>query len=102
MPHALIDFDTLAPGLRLWGMGYSAFSWLAIGNDEYSGKEQIRRMGLFLNAYAVQSYSIQQLAAFMVARQSALATWSASEGKSQIADWAATVREWTMREIMNL
>ncbi len=67
-------------------------------NDAYSGEEQIRRMGLFLDAYAVETYSIQQLAVFMVARQSALATRSASEGKSAIADWAAAVREWTMRK----
>jgi hypothetical protein len=100
MPYALIDFDTLAPGLRLWDLGYSAFSWLDIGNDDYSGKEQIRRMALFLDAYAVQGYSIQQLAVFMIARQSALASWSASEGKSEIADWAAAVRDWTIREIV--
>lgn len=100
MPKALIDFDTLAPGLRLWDLGYSAFSWLDIGNDEYSGNEQVRRMELFLDAYAFRSYTIHQLAVFVVARQSALATWSASQGKSEIADWAAAVREWTMREIV--
>ncbi len=56
MPGGLIDFDTIAPGLRLWDLGYSAFAWLDIGNDDYSGKEQIRRMKVFLDGYGMAAY----------------------------------------------
>ncbi len=100
MPGGLIDFDTIAPGLRLWDLGYSAFAWLDIGNDDYSGKEQIRRMKVFLDGYGMAAYSVRQLAVFIVARQSALSTWSGAEGRPEITSWAAEAREWTIRQIL--
>ncbi|GLQ57261.1 phosphotransferase [Devosia nitrariae] len=101
MPCGIIDFDTLAPGPRLWDLGYSAFSWLDIGNDdEYSGKEQIRRLGVFLDGYGMASLSVSELAVFVVARQSALSTWAHMQGKPEMAEWAAACREWTVREVL--
>ncbi|RVI98961.1 hypothetical protein CN193_22055 [Sinorhizobium meliloti] len=42
LPCALIG--TVARGLRLWVLGYSAFAWLDLGNFDYTGDEQIRRL----------------------------------------------------------
>ena len=47
LPYGIIDFDTIAPGLRLWDLGYSSFSWLDLGNPDYTGKEQLRRLFVF-------------------------------------------------------
>ena len=33
----MIDFDTAAPGTRLWDLGYSVMSWLDLGDDGYTG-----------------------------------------------------------------
>jgi thiamine kinase-like enzyme len=44
IPCAIIDFDTIAPGLRPWDLGYSAWLWLDIGDPDldYSADEQLR------------------------------------------------------------
>ncbi len=72
-PVGVIDFDTMAPGLRLWDLGYSVFTWLDLGNSQYPPHEQLRRLQVFAEAYDFPGYTAVQLAVFAVARQSALA-----------------------------
>lgn len=96
MPYGLIDFDTIMPGLRLWDLGYTAFSWLDLGNaDDYTGAEQIRRLTLFAEGYELPACSPPQIAAYALARQTRLASWARHRGMLEMADWAASAAAWT-------
>lgn len=100
VPVALIDFDTARPGERLWDLGYSAFTWLDLGNDCYSGLEQCRRLAVFADGYGIASCSAPRIAAYALARQSTLAASTRARGKHDIADWAAACADWTARHVV--
>jgi Ser/Thr protein kinase RdoA (MazF antagonist) len=99
LPYGIIDFDTIAPGLRLWDLGHSAWLWLNIGHSRYTADEQLRRLDLFTVAYDLPTCSVPQIAAFAVARQTALATWASARGDKLVADWASATADWTVRNI---
>ena len=99
-PYAMIDYDTVAPGSRLWDLGYSAFSWLDLGNDDYTGPEQVRRISAFANAYAHPQCSDAALAIHAVARQFHLATWGETIGQVAMCDWAHAAATWTMKNVV--
>lgn len=99
VPVGIIDFDTLKPGLRLWDLGYSAFGWLDLGDDGYTGDEQIERLRLFADAYGRDACSLETLAAFVVARQTALSAAGRAKGKADLAEWAAAAADWTVANI---
>lgn len=98
-PCGMIDFDTVAPGLRLWDLGYSAFAWLDLGNPDYTGDEQIRRLFILANGYGLPGCPAAQIAAYAVARQTALATSGRAKGRADMADWAASAASWTVLNI---
>jgi hypothetical protein len=99
MPYGLIDFDTVAPGTRLWDLGYSAFAWLDLGDPDYTGDEQIRRLSLFADGYGMPDCPVTQIAVHAVARQTALAAWGQAQGKIAMAEWAAAAASWTVMEV---
>ena len=99
VPVGIIDFDTLKPGLRLWDLGYSAFSWLDLGDDAFTGAQQIERLRLFAGAYGRDACSVETLAAFVVARQTALAASGRAKGHTALAEWATDAADWTVANI---
>lgn len=99
LPVGIIDFDTLRPGLRLWDLGYSAISWLDLGDDSYTGDEQLRRLQVFVEGYGRPEYSVALLAAFCVARQTALAAAGRAQGKLELAEWAEATARWTVANV---
>lgn len=103
LPCSIIDFDTIAPGLRLWDLGYSAWLWLGIGDPDcdYAADEQLRRLTVFKDAYGLSTGSINQIAAFMLARQATFATWAKGCGQAEMAEWAESAAEWTVSNIIN-
>ncbi len=100
VPFGIIDFDTLKPGLRLWDLGYSAFSWLDFGDDTYTGEEQIRRLHVFAEGYGRPECSAVQIAAFALARQTALAAAGRVKEDRQLAEWAAASAAWTALNVV--
>lgn len=99
VPVALIDFDTIRPGLRLWDLGYSAGSWLDLGSDDYSPEEQLRRLTLFAAAYNHPACTPAQIAAYALARRSALAAAGRARANPALADpaladWAEQTARW--------
>jgi hypothetical protein len=100
LPYGIIDFDTIAPGLRLWDLGYSAFSWLDLGNTDYSGEEQIRRLSVFADGYGLAGCAPAQIAAHTLARQTALAASGRRRGMVEMADWAAAAAAWTAANVV--
>lgn len=99
-PVGLIDFDTIAPGLRLWDLGYSAFSWLDLGNDDYTGDEQIRRLSVFAAGYGFAACAPAQIAVHALARQTALAASGRRRAMTALADWAAECADWTAANVV--
>lgn len=102
LPYGMIDFDTIAPGLRLWDLGYSAFAWLDLGDPDYSGEEQHRRLSVFAGAYDLPNCSASQIAVHAVARQTALATSAEARGKVEMARWARSAAAWTVENLTGL
>jgi hypothetical protein len=100
MPWAMIDFDTAAPGTRLWDLGYSAFSWLDLGNADYSGAEQIRRLRVFATAYGHPGSTPELVAVHAVARQTSLSRHGARIGDMAMRDWAALCAAWTVENVV--
>jgi hypothetical protein len=100
LPRALIDFDTIAPGLRLWDLGYSAFAWLDLGDPDYAADEQIRRLSVFSEAYGMPGCTAACIAIHALARQAALATCGRQRGDAPLADWAGSVASWTVVNII--
>ena len=94
-PISMIDFDTASPGERLWDLGYSAFTWLDMGNDDLPAEEQIRRLGVFSEAYGRADCTPSRIAVYAVARQTALAASARKRGKAEVADWASQCAAWT-------
>jgi len=99
VPAGIIDFDTVKPGLRLWDIGYSAFSWLDLGDPAYTGGEQIRRLQVFADGYGHAGYSAAEVAAFAVMRQTALSVAGEMQGKHDLAAWAAACARWTVTNV---
>ncbi len=100
LPYGLIDFDTIAPGFRLWDLGYSAFGWLDLGNDDYRGEEQIRRLAVFAAGYGLDRCSPAQIAVHALARQTALAASGRRRGMAAMAEWAETCASWTATHVV--
>lgn len=96
----IIDFDTIVPGPRLWDLGYAAWLWLDIGNPDYAADEQRRRLALFVAAYGRSACSAEQVAPFIVARQTALATSARERGQSALANWATSCADWAAANIV--
>lgn len=98
VPYGIIDFDTVAPGERLSDLGCSAWLWLDIGNEDYSGGEQLRRLGVFAAAYD-PGFAVARLVPFVLARQTALAASAAARGETALAEWAAACAAWSVAKL---
>ncbi len=51
-PVAFIDFDAAHPGQRRHDVGYAAWLWVDLGNEDLDPAQQGRRIGEFVAAYA--------------------------------------------------
>jgi hypothetical protein len=51
LPYAFIDFDAAHAGERRDDVGYAAWLWLDLGNEDLDPAEQGRRVGEFVAAY---------------------------------------------------
>ncbi len=100
MPVALIDFDTARPGTRLWDLGYAAFAWLDLGNQDYSAATQVDRLTAFGAAYGRDDCTPAAIAAHALARQTALAVWARQKGDGETAAWADACAAWTAEHIV--
>lgn len=88
VPGAFIDFDDAHPGSRLDDLGYAAWLWTDIGNDELSAAEQARRVAAFFAAYGADP---NDAVAAIIAAQISLAERTKSE---DVREWAQSCRAW--------
>jgi hypothetical protein len=94
-PTAFIDFDTSSPGKRAHDLGYAAWLWLNIGNEEWSAVEQKRRLKMFLGAYGPKPDEADVVNS-MLERQSILIADGARAGNLGMRDWAKECQRWTL------
>ena len=97
VPYGMIDFDTVAPGTRLWDVSYSAWTWLDLGDPAYSPEEQLRRLTLFCAGYGHKSCTVAHLAAYMPTRQAGRARWARDRNMREGEAWALKCMYWTVQ-----
>jgi len=88
MPTAFIDFDVAYPGSRLEDLGYAAWLWIDIGNDELSADWQGARLADFFRSYGA---NCADAIAAIAAAQSALSKRTDSSG---VREWSNACRAW--------
>lgn len=96
IPRALIDFDAAHPGSRLEDVGYAAWLWIDIGNDELSPDLQGQRLADFYSSYGINS--VDALSS-IIAAQVALAERATLPG---VREWSNNCRLWVERNRDNL
>lgn len=97
MPAALIDFDAARPGRRADDLGYAAWLWLDMGNDELSARAVGRRLALFSAAYGCSD--ARNAVAWVKAAQRALLAGLAPGGGDtehlrRVSAWAGNCLRW--------
>lgn len=100
-PIGMIDFDTLTPGPRLWDLGYSAHTFLNLGNGDYGTEEQLRRLRLFASAYGLEESRLTELVVHITARLTSCARWAGDIGSQDITEWAKKSRDWVATHLLD-
>jgi len=88
VPTAFIDFDTAHAGSRLEDVGYAAWFWIDIGNDDLSVDMQGQRVADFFRCYGLDA---GEAITAIVHAQVALAQRTDSAG---VREWANNCRAW--------
>jgi Ser/Thr protein kinase RdoA (MazF antagonist) len=91
VPTAFIDFDGAHAGSRLEDVGYAAWLWIDIGNNDLAAERQGQRVADFFRHYRAAP---EDAIPAIVAAQSALAARADSTG---VRDWAEGCRAWVER-----
>jgi tRNA A-37 threonylcarbamoyl transferase component Bud32 len=98
-PVGIIDFDAAALGSRTMDIGYAAWLWLDLGNDEVNVTEQKRRFELFLKSYGGINFNLVTKA--MLSRQKMLMLEGERLGNSAMAAWVKESYGWTLEHLRN-
>lgn len=96
VPSGFIDFDAAHPGTRRDDVGYAAWLWLDIGNNELAPEVQGKRLIAFLTAYDhfVEWEPLELvLSAQMEMTRRPIAPPNAREWAAMCLDWTARNRE---------
>jgi aminoglycoside phosphotransferase (APT) family kinase protein len=91
MPSAFIDFDAAHPGSRLEDLGYAAWLWIDIGNDELSPDLQGQRVAEFFSSYGVDD--VDALSSII----SAQVMLAERANLSGVREWSDNCRAWVQR-----
>jgi aminoglycoside phosphotransferase (APT) family kinase protein len=96
VPAAFIDFDAAHPGSRLEDLGYAAWLWVDIGNDDLSVEFQAKRVVNFFTSYGL---SADESVPAIIAAQIALAERISVAG---VREWSNSCRAWVERNRVEL
>jgi Ser/Thr protein kinase RdoA (MazF antagonist) len=91
LPSAFIDFDAAHSGSRLDDVGYAAWLWIDLGNDDLSPEFQGCRIADFFREYGRDSDNAVES---IVAAQCTLALRAESPG---VREWADGCHAWVER-----
>jgi serine/threonine protein kinase len=96
-PIAIIDFDAAAPGPVAMDLGYAAWLWLNLGDDDFSASEQQRRFNLFVEAYG--EVNLKAVLEATLLGQKMLVAEGERLGKTAMTEWASHSYEWTLEHL---
>jgi aminoglycoside phosphotransferase (APT) family kinase protein len=96
-PVAIIDFDAAAPGSHLMDLGYAAWLWLNLGDEDVEGFEQQRRLQLFLSAYGEND--VEKVIEAMLLRQTMLIYEGKRLRNMAMLEWAQQCHDWTIKHL---
>jgi hypothetical protein len=94
-PVGLIDFDAARPGSRREDVGYAAWLWLSIGDEQLSAPAQFRRLKQFIEAYGALDPDDGVAAVLAVQTEFA----NRSDVPAHVRTWAKSCREWLERHV---
>lgn len=94
VPSGFIDFDAAHPGARDDDVGYAAWLWLDIGNNELAPEVQGQRLIAFLTAYdfAVEREPLELV---LSAQREFFKRWPIAPPNAK--EWARMCLDWTER-----
>ncbi|MDP9813935.1 Ser/Thr protein kinase RdoA (MazF antagonist) [Rhizobium tibeticum] len=99
-PLAIIDFDSASPGPRMHDLGYAAWMWLDLGDDDIEPDLQRRRLTMFCRAYDA-NVDLPRVVDFIVLRQRILIAQGRRVGDATMERWADDCLQWTIRNLHN-
>lgn len=101
MPAAMIDFDNVEPGSRLWDFAYTAHTFLNLGSPHFGIQEQRRRLRLMAEAYGLDSSRLIELVVHITARLASGAKWAHDIGTPDIQAWLQSSRDWVAVHLLD-
>jgi aminoglycoside phosphotransferase (APT) family kinase protein len=93
---AFIDFDEAHPGSRADDVGYAAWLWIDIGNEDLPVEFQALRIASFFASYGMDA---REAVAVVIAAQIALVERTT---KSDVREWSNGCRDWVERHRLEL
>jgi hypothetical protein len=95
LPYAWIDFDGAYPGPRSDDLGYAAWLWLDIGDDDWAPDVQQQRLAQFFADYGAAPH-IDPVAAVLAAQ---MRLCNRIDGPPGNREWAEDCRAWTVKHL---
>lgn len=84
-----IDWDTAAPGSRLWDVAYALHGFVPLSaNPRYQRGNPARRMGLFADAYGLDQAQRYELLPMLARRTQAMHDFLAEQAAASTQPWA--------------
>jgi serine/threonine protein kinase len=96
-PVAIIDFDAAAPGSHYLDLGYAAWLWLNLGDEDIHAPEQQRRLYIFLSAYGESDF--KKVIEAILLRQTMLIYEGKRLGNIALLEWAQNCQSWTIKHL---
>lgn len=99
---AMIDFDTIHPGSRLWDVSYGVYRWIPF-TDEPNEKfeENMRRVRLFLDVYGMETESRKKLVNVLIKRLSSLIEFVKSESGAGNLDFQKNIEDGHLKKYID-
>jgi Ser/Thr protein kinase RdoA (MazF antagonist) len=86
---AFIDWDTAAPGSRLWDVAYALHGFVPLSaNHGYQRGNPVHRMGLFADVYGLDQVQREQLLPMLPRRTRAMHAFLAQQAANGTQPWA--------------
>jgi thiamine kinase-like enzyme len=96
---AIIDFDTLHPGSKLWDVAYAVYRWVPFVNEaEENFGENMKKVRLFLDAYGLDKKSRAYLIPVLIERLQSLMAFMQSEAELGNIDFQKNIEAGHMRK----
>ena len=101
-PVGVIDWETAAPGARVWDVAYAAYRWVPLSRSApaelQAAQAQARRLRIFCDAYGVSAADRAVLLATVARRVAALRDLIVAEAASGDPVFAAHLADGHVRE----